>query len=131
MIENKKELVFNNNHLILIGSQIVYLDNGLCKYGQLFDPATGRCRDIFCQEINYKFNGTTCIPDESKNATTPYKKLSDVDLLLTLVISSYRNESERGNFSKRLNSQMNETCTSDWAKMFHNALHSKFKNSSR
>jgi hypothetical protein len=120
-------LISNNNHPILIGSQTVYLDNGLCKYGQLFDPSTGRCRDIFCQEINYKFNGTMCIPDESKNTTTPYKRMSDIDLSLTMVLlPPYRNDSERGNFSKRLNSQMNETCTDDWAKMFHNTLHSKF-----
>jgi hypothetical protein len=110
------------------GTQIVYLDNGLCKYGQLFDPATGRCRDIYCQEINYKFNGTACIPDENKNSTSAYKRMSDIDLSLTLVISrTYRNKSTNAEFSVLLNSRMNETCTNDWAKIFHKTLQSKFK----
>jgi hypothetical protein len=101
------------------------LDNGLCKYGQLFDPSTGRCRDIFCQELNYKFNGTTCIPDESKTATTVYKRMSDIDLSLTLIISP-SDHYQRGNFSKRLNSRMNTTCTGDWTQMLHDTLHSEF-----
>lgn len=105
----------------------MYLDNGLCKYGQLFDPATGRCRDIYCQEINHKFNGTTCIPDESKNNTNVYKRMSDIDLSLILVISkTNRNENTNPSFSTLLNSRMNETCTNDWTKMFHDTLQSKF-----
>ncbi|CAF1259487.1 unnamed protein product [Rotaria sordida] len=108
---------------IIQGSEVVYSDYGLCKYGQLFDPATGRCRDIYCQEINYKFNGTTCIPDENKNTINIYKRMSDIDLSVTLfILPTYHNENEKGNFSKRLHSQMNETCTDDWAKMFHNTL---------
>ncbi|CAF1328665.1 unnamed protein product, partial [Adineta steineri] len=110
---------------IMQGSQIVYLDNGLCKYGQLFDPATGRCRDIYCQELNHKFNGTTCIPDGSKNDTTGYKRMSDIDLALTVVLSrTYRDENTSANFSVYLNSRMNETCTNNWSKMFHETLHS-------
>ncbi|CAF1030215.1 unnamed protein product [Rotaria sp. Silwood1] len=109
---------------IIQGSEVVYLDYGLCKHGQIFDPAIGRCRDTYCQEINYKFNGTTCIPDESKNTVNVYKRMSDIDVSITLVILPKNwNESEKGNFSKRLNSQMNETCTNDWAEMFHNTLH--------
>lgn len=102
----------------------MYLDNGFCQYGQLFDPSTGRCRDIFCQELNYKYNGTTCVPDKDKNATHVYKRMSDIDLSLTLIISP-SNHYERGNFSRRLNSQMNKTCTHDWNKMFHDTLHGK------
>jgi len=101
------------------------LDNGFCQYGQLFDPSTGRCRDIYCQEINDKFNGKTCIPDENKNNTHAFKRMSDIDLSLTLIISP-SDYYERGNFSKRLNSQMNTTCTSNWNQMFHNALYGKF-----
>ncbi|CAF3488371.1 unnamed protein product [Rotaria sp. Silwood1] len=109
---------------IIQGSEVVYLDYGLCKHGQIFDPAIGRCRDTYCQEINYKFNGTTCVPDESKNTVNVYKRMSDIDVSITLVILPKNwNESEKGNFSKRLNSQMNETCTNDWAEMFHNTLH--------
>jgi hypothetical protein len=100
------------------------LDNGLCQNGQIFDAATGRCRDIFCQELNYKYNGTTCIPDENKHTTYIEKRMSDIDLSLTLTISS-SDHYTRGNISKRLNSQMNETCTDDWSKMFHNTLHGK------
>ncbi|CAF1066966.1 unnamed protein product [Adineta ricciae] len=108
---------------IMQGTQIVYLDNGFCQYGQLFDPSTGYCRDIYCQELNYKFNGTTCIPDEHKNSSHVPKRMSDIDLSLTLNIfpSSHY---QRGNFSKRLNSQMNDICTSHWKQMFHNALRS-------
>ncbi|CAF2498647.1 unnamed protein product [Rotaria sp. Silwood2] len=65
---------------IIQGLEVVYLDYGLCKYGQLFDPGTGRCRDIYCQEINYKFNGTKCILDESKIAVYVYKRMSYFDL---------------------------------------------------
>ncbi|CAF0997110.1 unnamed protein product [Rotaria magnacalcarata] len=109
---------------IIQGSEVVYLDYGLCTFGQTFDPATGRCRDITCQETHYKYNGTACIPDENKNTVNVYKRMSDIDISLGLIISSANyNENERGNFSKRLNSQMNKTCTNDWTKMFHNAIH--------
>jgi len=101
------------------------LDNGFCQYGQLFDPSTGRCRDISCQELNYKFNGTTCIPDENKNSTQVYKRMSDIDVSLMLMIAP-SNHFERGNFSKRLNSQMNKTCTKNWNQMFHDTLHGEF-----
>jgi hypothetical protein len=101
------------------------LDNGFCQYGQLFDPSTGRCRDIYCQELNYRFNGTTCIPDENKNSTQVYKRMSDIDVSLTLMIAP-RDHFERGNFSKRLNSQMNKTCANDWNRMFHDTLHGEF-----
>jgi hypothetical protein len=104
---------------------VVYLDNGFCKYGQIFDPTTGRCRDIYCQELNYKYNGTKCIPDENKAVTDSYKPVSDIDLLLPLSISMV-NHNERGNFSKHLNSRMNETCTSDWTQMIHETLQGKF-----
>jgi len=110
---------------LYLGSQIVYLDNGFCQYGQLFDPSTGRCRDIYCQELYYKFNGTTCIPDESKNATHVYKRMSDIDLSLTLIIAP-RNHFNRSDSSKRLRSQMNKTCTNNWNQMFHDTLHGKF-----
>ncbi|CAF1624523.1 unnamed protein product, partial [Adineta ricciae] len=113
---------------LIIGSQVVYVDGGLCKYGQLFDPATGRCRDIYCQELNHKFNGTMCIPDESKNATNAYKRMSDIDLSTIIVISrTNRVASGNANFSVYLNSRMNESCTADWAKMFHETLKSKSK----
>jgi hypothetical protein len=108
-----------------IGSQTIYLDNGFCQNGQLFDPSTGRCRDILCQEVNYKYNGTTCIPDENRNATNSQKRMSDIDLSLTLTISP-SDHYERGNFSKRLNSRMNQTCTTNWGQMFHDTLHSKY-----
>ncbi|CAF1145043.1 unnamed protein product [Rotaria sordida] len=107
---------------IMQGSQIVYVDNGLCQHGQLFDPTTGRCRDIYCQEINYKFNGTTCIPDKNKTILNQYKRMSDIDLALTMIISP-SSHYPRGNFSKHLNAQMNTTCTNDWMKMFHDTLH--------
>ncbi|CAF4710279.1 unnamed protein product, partial [Rotaria sp. Silwood1] len=107
---------------IMQGSQLVYLDNGLCQYGQLFDPSTGRCRDIYCQEINYKFNGTTCIPDENKTILDAYKRMSDIDLSLTMIISP-SSHYPRGNFSKHLHSQRNKPCTNDWIKMFHDTLH--------
>ncbi|UJR30770.1 hypothetical protein I4U23_018290 [Adineta vaga] len=110
---------------IMQGSQVVYVDGGLCKYGQLFDPATGRCRDIYCQELNHKFNGTTCIPDESKNTTNAYKRMSDIDLSTIIVISqTNRDENIGANFSVHLNSRMNESCSNDWAKMFHETLKS-------
>jgi hypothetical protein len=102
------------------------LDNGFCQYGQLFDPSTGRCRDIYCQEVNYKFNGTICIPDENKNSTHAYKRMSDIDISLTLIISS-SDHYPRANFSKRLNSQMNKTCTNDWDQMFHDTLHGELR----
>lgn len=111
--------------LSIKGSQIVYLDSGVCQYGQLFDPTTGRCRDVFCQELNYKYNGTMCVPDENKNATHAQKRMSDIDLSLSLIISP-RSHHSRGNFSKRLNSQMNQTCINDWSYMFHHALQSKY-----
>lgn len=101
------------------------MDNGLCQYGQLFDPSTGRCRDIYCQEINYKFNGTMCIPDESKTIANAYKRMSDIDISLTIIVSP-SSHYVRGNFSKRLNSQMNTSCTSNWTQMFHDTLHGKF-----
>lgn len=107
------------------GSQIVYLDSGFCQYGQLFDPTTGRCRDVYCQEVNYKYNGTMCVPDQNKNATQTQKRMSDIDLSLSLTIAP-RSHFARGSFSKRLNSQMNRTCTNDWSGMFHNALHGKY-----
>jgi hypothetical protein len=113
------------NPFVSIGSQIVYLDNGFCQNGQLFDPSTGRCRDILCQEFNYKYNGTTCIPDENRNATHAQKRMSDIDLSLTLTISS-SDHYETGNFSKRLNSQMNVTCTNNWDQMFHGTLCSEY-----
>lgn len=112
-------------HLFQIGSQIVYLDSGFCQYGQLFDPTTGRCRDVYCQEVNYKYNGTMCVPDENKNMTVTQKRMSDIDLSWSLTIAS-RSHFPRGNFSKRLNSQMNQTCTNNWSSMFHNALHGKY-----
>ncbi len=108
-----------------IGSQIVYLDNGFCQYGQLFDPSTGHCRDIYCQELNYKFNGTTCIPDENKRTPDTKKRNSDIDLSLTLIISPTSHH-QRGNLSKRLHTQMNESCTKDWSQMLHNTLRSEF-----
>jgi hypothetical protein len=101
------------------------LDNGFCQSGQLFDPSTGQCRDIYCQELNYKFNGTTCVPDESKKLPNAYKRMSDIDISLTLIISP-SDHYQRGKFSKRLNSRMNETCTKDWNQMFHDTLHSEF-----
>ncbi|CAF3374975.1 unnamed protein product [Rotaria socialis] len=107
---------------IMQGTQIVYLDNGLCVYGQLFDPSTGRCRDIYCQEINYKFNGTTCIPDTNQNTSYAFKRMSDIDLSLTMIIapSSHYPANET---SKLLTTQINKTCTKDLKKMFHDALH--------
>ena len=108
-----------------LGNQIVYLDNGFCKYGQLFDPSTGRCRDIYCQELNYMFNGTTCIPDTSKNVSEVYKRMSDIDLLLPLTISPSSHH-ERGNFSKHLNSRMNHTCAANWTGVFHDTLSGQF-----
>ncbi|UJR15822.1 hypothetical protein I4U23_002751 [Adineta vaga] len=107
---------------IMQGTQIVYLDNGFCQYGQLFDPSTGHCRDIYCQELNYKFNGTTCIPDEHKNISHARKPMSDIDLSLTLNIFP-SDHYQRGNYSKRLNGRMHEICTSNWKQMFHDALH--------
>lgn len=100
------------------------MDTGFCQYGQLFDPSTGRCRDIFCQELNYKYNGTTCVPDENKNTTHEIKRMSDIDLSLTLTISP-SSHYKRENFSRLLNSRMNKTCTTNWIQMFHDALHSK------
>ena len=90
----------------------------------MFDPSTGQCRGIYCQEYNHKFNGTMCIPDDIKKAQTPYKRMSDIDLFLTLNISS-TNHFQRPEFSKRLHSQMNTTCTSDWNKMSHDTLYSE------
>ena len=107
----------------LLGNKVIYLDNGSCKYGQLFDPTTGRCRDVFCQELNYRFNGTTCIPDESKTITNENKQMSDVDILIPLTIS-IADESTRQNFSVRLNSRMNTSCTKNWTAMFHETLQS-------
>lgn len=100
------------------------MDNGLCVYGQLFDPTTGRCRDIYCQETNYKFNGTTCIPDKSQNSTNGYKRMSDIDLAMTLIIAP-SSHYPKTSFSNHLNTQMNKTCTQNWKTLFHDALHSK------
>ena len=128
MTEKRFDSYVNICFRLIIGSQVVYVDGGLCKYGQLFDPATGRCRDIYCQELNHKFNGTMCIPDESKNATNAYKRMSDIDLSTIIVISrTNRVASANSNFSVYLNSRMNESCTGDWAKMFHETLKSKFE----
>lgn len=101
---------------------MIYLDNGLCQYGQLFDPSTGRCRDIFCQEVNQKFNGTTCIQDEKKNSTNGYKRMSDIDMSLDVLISPSSNDQHQYNV-KRSNMRMNETCTNDWNRMFHETFH--------
>lgn len=109
---------------ISVGTQVVYLDNGFCKYGQLFDPSTGRCRDIYCQELNYRFNGTMCVPDESKNVTDAYKPLSNIDLLIPLTIYP-RSHHERGEFSSYLNSRMNESCAGVWKDLFSNTLRSE------
>ena len=57
-------------------------------------------------------------------APEEHKGMSDIDLSLTIIVSP-SNHYERGNFSKRLNSQMNETCIDNWNQMFHNTLHSK------
>ena len=117
-------LTFFFTWLFFLGTQVVYLDNGFCKYGQLFDPSTGRCRDIYCQELNYRFNGTTCVPDENRTVTDAYKPLSDIDLLLPLTITPSSHH-ERTNFSKHFNSQMNETCLADWNQMFNKTLRGK------
>ena len=53
-----------------------------------------------------------------------YKRMSDIDLSLTMDIVP-TNPDERGNFSKRLHSRMNDTCTGDWARMIHTALQSQ------
>ena len=100
------------------------MDNGRCQYGQIFDPSTGRCRDIFCQELNHKFNGTACIPNKNMAAPDERKSMSDIDLSLTIIVSP-SNHYERGNFSQRLNSQMNKTCIDNWNQMFHNTLNSE------
>lgn len=54
-----------------------------------------------------------------------HKRMSDIDISLMLIISP-SGHYQRGNFSKRLNNRMNETCTNDWNQMFHDTLHSKF-----
>ncbi|CAF1413452.1 unnamed protein product [Adineta steineri] len=107
---------------IMQGNQVVYLDNGYCQVGQLFDPTTGQCRDMYCQEPNHTYNGTACVPDDSRKTPNVHKPMSDIDLSLILTISP-SDHYQRGNYSKRLNGRMHELCTTNWNQIFHDTLH--------
>lgn len=98
-----------------------------CNSRETFDTTTGQCRELSCQEANYKFNGTTCIPDESKTDTNIYKPMSNIDLsVIVNFLPTNHIEAHTSNFLKRLNRQINGPCNHDWANMFHDAIHGTF-----
>ncbi|CAF1438980.1 unnamed protein product, partial [Didymodactylos carnosus] len=122
--------------VIMQGNQIVYRDNGLCKYGQIFEPSTGVCRELFCQQ-NSILNGTGCVMDNNTNEND-FKRMSDIDLSLTLIIHSAENSSSLPEqkmevdiddtnivgqflFVKPTIKQNNKTC-GDWISLFHDSI---------
>lgn len=112
------------NKFSLSGNDIVYMDNGICRHGQMFDPSTGRCRDVFCQELNAIFNGTTCASVDNKTSANSEFRMNDIDIVLPATIN-VTDVSERVDYSIRLNSRMNHTCLDDWDNLLQETLKSK------
>lgn len=71
---------------ILNQNNAFWSDSGKCRHGQIYDPLTGICRDVFCAH-GYMLGPNGCVPDSNQNSSyyEPIKKPSpEMKLEITL-----------------------------------------------
>ena len=98
--EGKVSLLFLNSE------SVFWSDTGYCNHGQMYDPAIGLCRDIFCLE-GYYLTPTGCQLDSNNTHLTNINKLveipDEIDVEFTLNYGFTDDINETYNFSTLLN----------------------------
>lgn len=64
---------------ILRENSLYWGDNGRCNYGQIYDPNTGFCRDVFCSS-GYMFTENGCIQVNNDSKYEPVVRQDEIKI---------------------------------------------------